>query len=102
MCKGNKGRRDDGREAVIEQNEFSRFPRHVRSALPHGYPDRGGPECRGVIDAIAGHGNEVTPVLQRLHDANLLFGIYPRIHAYLFDMLREFTLGQLREFGARQ
>ena len=60
---------DDRDEVVVEQHEIRRLPRDIRAALPHGDADVGGLERRRVVDAVAGHGDDLAVGLQRLDQA---------------------------------
>ena len=94
--------RNDGGETVVEQHDLGRFARHVGAALSHRHANGGSFERRCVIDAIARHCNEVPTVLQRSNDADLLFGVDACVDTHFFDMPRQFVVGQLRQFAARQ
>ncbi len=64
--------------------------RHVGAALAHGDADVRHLQRRRVVDAVAGHGDELALVLQRLHDLDLLFRIDARVHPHRFHLALEF------------
>ena len=71
-------RRDDRREVVVQQHEVGGFARDVRADTSHRDADVRLLERRAVVDAVAGHRDNVAPRLQRLRDPQLLLGLDPR------------------------
>ena len=47
--------------------------RHVAAALTHRNSDVGAFECRGVVDAVAGHGDDLAASLERLDEGEFVF-----------------------------
>ena len=82
-------RRHDGREVVVEQDQGCRLARDVRAAATHGDADVGGLERRSVVDAVAGHGDDLPICLQRHYDAQLLLGYDAGKYLHLLDLLRQ-------------
>ena len=74
----------DRAEIVVEQHDRRRLARHVGAAAAHGNADMRRLERRRVVDAVAGHGDDFAVGLQRIDDAQLLFGHDPREHGCAF------------------
>ena len=68
----------DGSEVIVEQHEIRCFARHVGTAFAHGDADVRALQRRCVVDAIAGHGDDLAVGLQRVDDAKLLFRHHAR------------------------
>ncbi len=66
----------------------------------HGHADVGRPEGGGVVDAVAGHGDDVAGLLQRPHQLDLVLGGDPGEDPDVPDSLRQFVLGHRVEVGA--
>ena len=92
----------DGGEVVVEQNHVGGFLRHLRTADAHGDADIGVFQGWRVIHAIAGHGHELVPGLQRADDTQLLGGVDPGVDAHLFDDCRKRRLVELGQLRAGQ
>ncbi len=80
---------DDRREVVVQQHHLGGLARHVRPLAPHRDADVGPLERRRIVDAVAGHRDELAPRLQRLDDANLLFRVHARVDARSSDALAQ-------------
>ena len=93
-------RLDDGAEIVVEQHDGGSFARHVRSAPAHGDADMGGLQRRRIVDAIAGHRDDLAISLVGVDDAQLLVRRDPREHTGRFDPAGQFHLVQLLELFA--
>ena len=65
---------DDRGEVVVGEHERRGLARDVGAALAHRDADVGGLERRRVVDAVAGHRDDLAARLERLHDAQLLLG----------------------------
>ena len=63
---------DDGGEIVIEQHQRGGFARHVGAAPAHGDADMGGFERRRVVDAVAGHGDDLAVGFERFDESEFL------------------------------
>ena len=70
--------RDDRGEVVIQQHDVGNLPRHVAAALPHGDTDVGALERWRVVDAVSRHGDDLTGILQRFDEAELVLGRHAR------------------------
>jgi hypothetical protein len=61
-------------EVVVQQNDVGGRAGHVGPDHAHGHADVGLAQGRGVVDPVASHGHDLASGLQRLGDAELLFG----------------------------
>ena len=61
----------DGK-AIVEQDDRCRLAGDVGAALAHRHADVGGAQRRPVVDAVAGHRDDLAAALQCLDDAKLL------------------------------
>ena len=66
--------RDDRAEIVVEQHDRRRLARDVGPATAHRDADVRRLQRGGIVDAVAGHGDDLAVGLQRLDDAQLLLG----------------------------
>src|SRR5690606_33533327 len=66
-------RRDDAGVVVVGQHHVGGFFGDVGAGDAHGYADVGLLERRGVVDAVAGHGDNVAVGAQGADDAHLVF-----------------------------
>ena len=69
-------RTDDRREVVVQQHERGSFARHVGTTAAHGDADMGRFERRHIVDAVAGHRDDLAVGFQGRHDAQFLLGHY--------------------------
>src|SRR5476649_624468 len=69
---------DDRAEIVVEDNDRGGLARHVRSAATHSNTDMRRLQRGRVVDAVPGHGHDLTIRLQRVDDAELLLRHDPR------------------------
>ena len=89
----------NGGEVVVEQNHGRRFFGYLRAVDAHGHADVGVFQGGRVVHAVAGHGHELVPGLQRTNDAQLLSGVYAGVHPHPFHHGGKgglVELGQLR------
>jgi len=63
---------DDRREVVVEQDQVGCLARDVTAAGSHGNPDIGLAKSGRVVDAVAGHGDDVTPLAESRGDPQLV------------------------------
>ncbi len=89
----------DGREVVVEQDERRGFPGDVGPPLAHGHPDVRRFQGGRVVHAVAGHGHQLAPGLERPHQLQLLLGHHPREDVALPDALLELRLLHRLELG---
>ncbi len=80
---------DDRRKVVVEQHDVRCLARNVSAHAAHSDADVRLLQRRCVIDAIARHRDEFTPILQRLDDRDLLLGVHPRIDPSFMGTRRE-------------
>ena len=65
-------RLDDRAEIVVEQHDGGSFARDIGSAAAHGDADMGGLQRGRVVDAVAGHRDDLAIGLVGVDDAQLL------------------------------
>ena len=65
-------RLDDGREVVVGEDHLRRLLGHLGAGDAHGDADVGRLQRRRVVDAVAGHRDDVAVGLQRVDDAQLV------------------------------
>lgn len=65
---------DYRRVVVVAQNHAARLLSDLRAGDPHRDPDVSGLERRGVVHAVGHHGDRLAVGLQRVDDAQLMFG----------------------------
>ena len=78
-------RLDDAGEVVVGQHHVGGLLGDVGAGDAHGDADVGGLERGRVVDAVAGHGDDMALALQRADDAQLVFGIDAGEHAHVLD-----------------
>ncbi len=71
---------DDGGEIVVGEDHARRLLRDFGAGDPHRDADVGFLQRWCVVDAVAGHGDDVAVLLQRLHDAQLVVRRHARVH----------------------
>ena len=67
-------RRDDRGEIVVEQHHIGGLPSHIGALQTHGHTHIGGPQCRRIVDPIAGDGHHLAEGAICLHQPQLLLG----------------------------
>ena len=72
---------DDGGEVVIRQHHTGSVLGHLGAGDAHGHADVRLLQGRGVVDAVAGHGHQIAPLLPGPDDADLVLRGHPGIHA---------------------
>ena len=92
----------NGSEVVVEQNHVGRFLRYLGAVDAHGDADVGILERGRIVYAVAGHGHELVPGLQRLHDAQLLGRVDAGVYPHVFHHGREGRLVELSQLLAGQ
>ena len=71
-------RADDRRVRVIDEHQVGRLAGEIGSARAHGDPDVRRGEGRRVVDAVAGDGDRLAPILEDSDQAKLVLGRRPR------------------------
>ena len=84
---------DDGGEVVVGEHHVAGFLGDLGAGDAHGHADVGPAQRRGVVHAVAGHGHDVAPALERLDDPHLVLGRHPGAHADAVDLLGELLVG---------
>ena len=82
-------RRHDGGKVVVQQHHAGGLTRHVGAALAHGHANVGALEGRGIVHAIAGHGDNFALRLQGFHNADFLRRIDPGVDLHLHHALQQ-------------
>ena len=72
---------DDGGEVVVRQDHRGGLLGHLGSGDAHGHADVRSAQGRGVVDAVAGHGDRVALRLQGVDDPHLVLRGDARVHA---------------------
>ena len=81
------------REVVVEEDQVGGLARDVGAGAAHRHPDRGFAQRGRVVDPVAGHGHDMTALLQRLGDAQLVLGGDPGDdHAVTVEQLAELVV----------
>jgi hypothetical protein len=93
---------DDGGEVVVEQDHLGGLLGDIGAGDAHGHADFRALEGGGVVDAVAGHGDDLAALLQGGDDAQLVFGRDAGIDGDVSGLLFEFGVGEGGEFGAGQ
>ena len=92
-------REDDRGEVVVREDHATGVLRDVGSA-PHRDADVGGLDGGRVVDAVAGHRDDVALLLQRVGQQHLVLRCDPPDHADVVDPGQPFGFRQRREVGA--
>ena len=90
----------DGGEVVVGQDHPAGVLGHL-GAGAHGDADVGRLDGRGVVDAVAGHGDDLALLLQRVGQQHLVLGGDPAHHADAVDAGQPLGLRQGGEVGAQ-
>ena len=72
-------RRHQRREIVVDQHQGGSFAGDVRAAAAHRHADVRGAQRRSVVDAVAGHRDDIAIRLEGLHQAQLVLGLRARV-----------------------
>ena len=91
---------DDGGEVVVGEHHVAGFLGDLGAGDAHGHADVGPPQRGRVVHAVAGHGHDVAPALQRLDDPHLVLGRHPGAHADAVDLLGQLLVVHGRELVA--
>ena len=94
---------DDRREVVVGEHHRGRLAGDVGAGEAHRDADVGGPQRRGVVDAVAGHRDHVPERAQRVGDPQLRLGRRPREDQVTLrlEQLVELRLAHGAELGPR-
>src|SRR5215831_5050135 len=76
-----------GSKIIIQQDNRCSLTRHVGAAAAHGNADVRRFERRRIVDAVAGHRDDLSPVLQEIDNPKLLVRSNPRKNIYRREAL---------------
>ena len=93
-------RLNDGGEIILQQHQRSRLAGDVRSPAAHRDADVGRLECRGIVDAVAGHGDDFAIGLEGVHQPQLLFGHDAGKQADVLNAPRQLFVRPLVQLGS--
>ena len=82
---------DDRGEVVVGEDHPRGVLGHL-GAAPHGDPDVGRLDGRGVVDAVAGHGHDLTLRLEGVDEQHLVLGRDPAEHPDVVDPIQALGL----------
>ncbi len=86
---------DDGLEVVFQKHQRRGLAGHVGAAPTHGHANVCRLERRGVVHAVAGHGDDLAVGFERVDQSQFLFRNHPREDAH-----RSYACAQLRSTQA--
>ena len=89
---------DDGGEVVVGQDHPAGVLGHL-GARAHGDADVGGLDRRRVVDAVAGHGDDVALLLERVDEQHLVLGRHAADDPDVVDAGQSVRVGQGGELG---
>src|SRR5829696_5357825 len=92
----------DGREVVVSQHHVGRFLRDVGARYAHRHSYLGLSQGRGVVYAVAGHGNDVVLVLQGFDYIEPVLRRDPRVDGHLLDEVLQPPFAYASEVPSRQ
>ena len=90
---------DDGGEVVVGEHHISDVLSNVGAGDAHTDADVGALDGRGVVDAVAGHGDDLVARLPGLDDAGLVLGLDAGVHAVVLDVRVELLVAHAVEVG---
>ena len=85
-------RRQDGADVIVHEDHVCSLLAHTRTRTPQRHADLSHLQCRCVIDAVAGHGDNIAPALVRLHDRHFVAGRGTVEHTHVVDAVRKLHL----------
>ena len=84
---------DDGGKVVVGEDHACSVLGHLGAGDAHGHADVGLLQGRGVVDAVAGHGDQCTPVLPGPDDADLMLRRHTGVDRDIGDKGSELLVG---------
>ena len=90
---------DDGGEVVVGKHHVGNVLGDVGAGDAHTDADVGALDGRGVVDAVAGHGDDLVARLPGLDDARLVLGLDAGVHAVVLDVRVELLVAHAVEVG---
>ena len=91
---------DDGGEVVVGQDHDRGFLGDLGAGDAHGHADVGLLQRRRVVDAVAGHGDDVLLFLEQVDEADLVLGRDARDHADVGQVAQQRLVAHGGELGA--
>ena len=88
-------------EVVVCQNDVGCAFCNVRSGYAHAYAYIGGFDAGGVVNAVAGHSDDLTERSPRFDYTDFVFGAYPCVYAQFRYALNKFVVAHFGKFRAR-
>ena len=93
-------RGDDGGIVIVQEHHVRGLFGNIGASNAHGNADIGALESRSVIDAVAGHGDDVALLLQSLDDLELMLRRDACIDRQVFDDCLQLSDGHFCQFNA--
>src|SRR5699024_2364816 len=93
-------RLDDGGEVVVGQDHGGRVLGHLGAGDAHGYADVGLLQGGGVVDAVAGHGDNLALALPGVDDADLMLRGHPGVDRDVLQPLVQIGVAHLVKLHA--
>src|SRR5215813_14921659 len=89
-------------EIVVEQDDGGCLAGYIGAAPPHGDPNVRRLQRRGIVDAIAGHGDDLALRFQTVHDPKFLLRHDPGEHIAAPEPVSERSIAELLHLIAGQ
>ena len=93
-------RAHNGGKVVVRQHHIRHIFGDVSAGDAHTHADIGGFDRGRVIDAVAGHGGDVTGIAPCVDDAGLMLRLYPGVHSNMGELLFKFGVVHGAELSA--
>ena len=90
---------DDGGEVVVGKHHVGDVLGNVGAGDAHTHADVGALDGRGVVDAVARHGDDLVTRLPSLDDTGLVLGLDAGVHAVVLDVCIELLVAHAIEVG---
>ena len=90
---------DDGGEVVVGKHHVGDVLGNVGAGDAHTHADVGALDGRGVVDAVARHGDDLVTRLPSLDDTGLVLGLDAGVHAVVLDVCIELLVTHAIEVG---
>ena len=89
---------NDGCEVIVCQSHIGSTFCNVGSGNPHSTSDVGGFQCRCIIDAVSGHGNDLAGPLPCFDNADFIFRGNARIDRNISNLSIQLAVGHIIQF----
>ena len=90
---------DDGGEVIVGKHHVGDVLGNVGAGDAHTHADVGALDGRGVVDAVARHGDDLVTRLPSLDDTGLVLGLDAGVHAVVLDVCIELLVTHAIEVG---